>query len=391
MVRRRRTLLAGVGFELAVAVDGAPIGRRPHCGTIAGPGHGRDRRHGIAQRHDLFAGGDVPDLELAVGTAADHLRGVGVEGRGDHLRGVPLENGQGFGSGRIPDLDQRVTPGREQAGAIPAEFEVEDGVGMGLPGSHDPTVGHAHPPHIAGESGATVAHGHLGTVDRELQTHHAAREPRDHLPLDRQGLRIPESHLPERSRGQTAAVPAPRQRLHRVRSRGRRGQHGQPRPSEVVDGDRPGSGHGQSMPLRVECQGGHGMERRGHRLQHHGPGLRFIAQHPSVPGQPPGDPLAEGLDLPRRELFAGRHVVLGSRKHRREQAAFLRASFLDHGSFFAALEHLLAGQQGQPGLLLGLAMAGEALVAQEGHRLPPQRLIRGGRQHQGRDPEGPQP
>ena len=111
MLRGGRTLFARVRLELGISVNRPAIGGRPNRGTVARPSHGRDRRHGIAQRDDLLASGDIPDLELPVGPTADHLSGVGVESRGHHLGSVTFQHSDRRCLGHIPDLDERVTAG----------------------------------------------------------------------------------------------------------------------------------------------------------------------------------------------------------------------------------------------------------------------------------------
>ena len=396
MLSRCRTLLPGVGLELGVAVDGSPIGGRPHRGTVFRPNHGRDRRHRISQSDDLLPRGDIPDLELTVGPSTDHLSGVGIEGGGDHLGTMPFEDGQRFSPGGIPHLDQRIAPGRKQPAAVTAEFQVEDGVRMGLPGASDLSVGHTHQPHIARKTRATVSEGQLRTIARELKTDDPAGQALSNLPLDRESGRIPKTDFSKGTRRQATTIPAPGQRLHRIVGLGRAGHPREPRLLKVVDINPATPCHSQLMPRSVECQGGHRAEGEIRRLQSHGSRSGLIGQQTRVPREPTANPIPEGLDLARRQLLAGRHVRFGSQKDRRQQSTLLGTPLENHWSLLAALEHLLPSQQRKPSLLLGLAVARKAFVAQQRHRTARQRIARacgtrGRGQQQYRGPKGPEP
>ena len=267
MLRGGRTLFARVRLELRISVNRPAIGGCPNRGAIARPRHGRDRRHGIAQRDNLLAGSDIPDLELPVGPTADHLGGVGVESRSHHLRSMTFQHGDRCRLDRIPNLDERITAGREQSGAIPAELQIKDGVGMSLPRTLNPTVRHAHQPQISRKTGAPVTKGQLRPIGGKLHTHHPTRKAIHDLPLDRESLRIPEPHPSERTRSQLAAIPAPGQRFHRIHGADRPRHSRKPRLLQVVDIDPSHARHRQSMSRRVEGQSGHRSERGGGQLQ----------------------------------------------------------------------------------------------------------------------------
>ena len=150
------------------------------------------------------------------------------------------------------------------------------------------------------------------------------------------------------------------------------------------------------MSRRVEGQGGHRSEGGGGQLQRHRSGGRLITQDTGIPRKPAANPVAEGLNLSGSQLLPGRHVRIGSRKNQGKQAAFFGSPFLHHWPLLAPLEHLLAGQQRKPSLLLGFAVAGKTFIAQQNHRAPSQRITRarrGGcsRQQQHGSPKGSEP
>ena len=314
MLRGGRTLFARVRLELRISINGPSIGGGPNRGAIARPSHGRDRRHGIAQRDNLLAGSDIPNLELPVGPTADHLGGVGVKSSGHHLRSMTFQHGDRCRLGRIPNLDERVTAGRKQSGAIPAELQIKDGVGVSLPGALNPTVRHAHQPQITRKTAPSVTEGQLRPIGRKLHTHHPPRKAIHDFPLDREGLRVPEPHPSKGSRGQLAAISAPGQRFHRIHGADRPRHSRKPRLLQVMDIDPTHARHRQSMSRRVEGQGGHRSEGGGGQLQRHRPRSRLVTQDTGIPRQPAANPVAEGLDLSGSQLLPGRHVRIGSQK-----------------------------------------------------------------------------
>ena len=267
---------------------------------------------------------------------------------------------------------------------------------MRLPGTLDPTIRHAQHPQITGETSPPVTQGQLRPIGGELHTQDTARKAIHDLPLDREGLRVPQPHPTEGSRSQPATIPAPGERFHRIHRSNRPRHARKPRLLQVMNIDPTHARHRQSMSGRVEGQGGHRPEGGRGRLQQHRPGNRFITQDTGVPRKSAANPVAKGLNLSGSQLLPGRHVRIGSGEYRREQAAFLGVPFLHHRTLLAPLEHLLAGQQRKPGLLLHFTVAGKTLIAQQGQRAPSQRITQarrsdGSRHQQHGGPKGPEP
>ena len=93
----------------------------------------------------------------------------------------------------------------------------------------------------------------------------------------------------------------------------------------------------------------------------------LIFERRLIPAGAGDDPILHDLNLPRRELFLGRHVRVGVGRERLEQLAVVRLALGDDRSVVTAVQQTFTRRENQPAFLFVLVVTREAIVPQQPH------------------------
>ena len=368
LIRRRRTLLAGMTFEVLERIHLPSVIHGHHRAAIRRPRRRVEALLASTNGQRALACLHVPDLELLVQTHADQLRAVGVEAKTRDRADVSFEPRYLALRNHFPKFNHLVAASRREHPAVRADCEVVDGIGVRQPGRRRLAGPSSEEPDPAALRNGTVRRDQRTAVGTETQRRHPTDPSGSHRPVRFETIRVPQGQLTKRATRQRSSVRTPGQRPHGIAMRLEVCDNRKVRGQRVMNEDALPASDRQQSSIRCQRQRHHRRAAGRQRFELHLAHGLLAAHRRFVPLHALRDPAPDNFDLIRRELFLRRHVRIGVRQQRIVQKTRARLAAGDDLAAVATPEQRGARVHRESAFFLLLVVARETLVMEQPHR-----------------------